>query len=464
MRNKIIIFIPHILLALLSVYIYYKSQIVHDGNINNYYKPYFIFIIFFFIFCLCYIKLSYENKKNILLLSFSIFFSLYLVELYLILDQLDNKALKQFINQKLEYKKIYNAEYDNRSVAKIYLDEKEQNKDISKVIPPKEFYLEENMSVYPLSGKSNVETIYCNEIGYYSRYKSDRYGFNNPDIEWDKKKINFVFLGDSMVHGACVNEENTFTGNLRKKSIEGGIINLGQGGFGPLSILAVIREYIIKFQNIDNVIWIYYEGNDLSDLNFEMKSNTLRKYLQDEDYEQNLIAKQGIINEIIENRINQSFKKIEGKYFETKEEEINNNYSKKKRVLFSQYIKLYHIRQIIFKHKNEYINLKDFEVVTNNIVNSLKKNNVNLYFVYLENYGRYKKNPGICPNCRHKKDILNIVNKYNIKPIDTGNFFKNHENPMALIPYQTQGHFTEEGYIEISNFIYEMISNDKKYK
>ena len=33
-----------------------------------------------------------------------------------------------------------------------------------------------------------------------------------------------------MVHGACVNEENTFTGNLRKKSIEGGIINLGQGG------------------------------------------------------------------------------------------------------------------------------------------------------------------------------------------------------------------------------------------
>ena len=93
----------------------------------------------------------------------------------------------------------------------------------------------------------------------------------------------------------------------------------------------MIREYIIKFQNIDNVIWIYYEGNDLSDLNFEMKSNTLRKYLQDEDYEQNLIAKQGIINEIIENRINQSFKKIEGKYFETKEEEINNNYSKKKK-------------------------------------------------------------------------------------------------------------------------------------
>ena len=118
----------------------------------------------------------------------------------MILDQLDNKALKQFINQKLEYKKIYNAEYDNRSVAKIYLDEKEQNKDISKVVPPKEFYLEENMSVYPLSGKSNVETIYCNEIGYYSRYKSDRYGFNNPDIEWDKKKNKFCIF--RRLHGS----------------------------------------------------------------------------------------------------------------------------------------------------------------------------------------------------------------------------------------------------------------------
>ena len=461
MRNKIIIFIPHILLILLSVYIYYKSQIVHDGNINNYYKPYFFFIIFFFIFCLCYIKLSYENKKNILIFFFFIFFSLYLVELFIILDELDNKALKRFNNQKLEYKKIYNAVYDNRSVAKIYLDEKEKNNDISKVVPPKEFYYIEDLNIYPLSGKSNVETIYCNEIGYYSKYKSDRYGFNNPDKEWDYKKIDFVFLGDSMVHGACVNEENTLTGNLRKKSIDGGVISLGQGGFGPLSVYAVIKEYVLKYKNINKVVWVYYEGNDLSDLSLEMKSKALVKYLEDEGYDQNLISKQDLVDKIVDKQIDRSFEKIKEEYFETIDEEIESNFIKKRKTLFFQYIKLYNIRKMFFDHKNEYINLKDFETVTSNIVSVLKKNNIDLYFVYLENYSRYKKKSQICNQCIYKKDILRIIKKYNVSFIDIGKFFKNHKNPMVLIPYQSQGHFTEEGYMEISNFIYKSINNEK---
>ena len=36
---------------------------------------------------------------------------------------------------------------------------------------------------------SNSETIFCNENGYFI-YQSDRYGFNNPDDQWDQKKLN----------------------------------------------------------------------------------------------------------------------------------------------------------------------------------------------------------------------------------------------------------------------------------
>ena len=45
--------------------------------------------------------------------------------------------------------------------------------------------------IFPLSGASNSMTVHCNENGYFSTYLSDRYGFNNPDKEWDKKLVIF---------------------------------------------------------------------------------------------------------------------------------------------------------------------------------------------------------------------------------------------------------------------------------
>ena len=71
--------------------------------------------------------------------------------------------------------------------------------------------------LFPLSGQSNSETILCNENGYYSIYQSDRYGFNNPNEEWDKKEIEYLLVGDSFTHGACVNRPNDIGSQLRKR-------------------------------------------------------------------------------------------------------------------------------------------------------------------------------------------------------------------------------------------------------
>ena len=64
------------------------------------------------------------------------------------------------------------------------------------VIPPKKHL--NNSKFFPLAGISNTETVYCNELGFYPIYKSDRYGFNNLDNLWDEK-IDYVLMGDSMV-------------------------------------------------------------------------------------------------------------------------------------------------------------------------------------------------------------------------------------------------------------------------
>ena len=85
------------------------------------------------------------------------------------------------------------------------------NKRIKVSVPATGYYILKNYDLLPLAGTSNSETIHCNENGYYSIYQSDRFGFNNPDTEWDKEKLEYLLVGDSMLHGDCVNRPDDIT-------------------------------------------------------------------------------------------------------------------------------------------------------------------------------------------------------------------------------------------------------------
>ena len=114
---------------------------------------------------------------------------------------------------------------------------------------------------------------------------SDRFGFNNPDDEWDQTKIEYLLVGDSFTHGACVNRPNDIGSVLRKLS-GNSVLNLGYGGNGPLIQYATLREYLKP--GIKNILWLYFEGNDLEDLKFELKNDILVKYLKKSNFNQNL--------------------------------------------------------------------------------------------------------------------------------------------------------------------------------
>ena len=52
-----------------------------------------------------------------------------------------------------------------------------------------------------MSGVSNSKQFIAMNNGYYANYLSDRYGFNNPDEEWDKKGlVEYLLVGDSFTH------------------------------------------------------------------------------------------------------------------------------------------------------------------------------------------------------------------------------------------------------------------------
>ena len=108
------------------------------------------------------------------------------------------------------------TKWDSRSKFEIYTDLKKKDSKTTMAVAPFN-YLYKDYPIFPLSGISNSKTIYCNENGYYSIYESDRYGFNNPDDEWDVGEIEYLLVGDSFAQGFCVDRPFDIASVLREK-------------------------------------------------------------------------------------------------------------------------------------------------------------------------------------------------------------------------------------------------------
>ena len=74
-------------------------------------------------------------------------------------------------------------------------------------------------------------------------------------------------------------------------------ITLGFVGNGPLKSYAALREYG-NILNFENVVLLYYEGNDLANLKKELESEILTKYLIDRNFSQNLKSNQSKIDKV----------------------------------------------------------------------------------------------------------------------------------------------------------------------
>lgn len=167
--------------------------------------------------------------------------------------------------------------------------------------------------IVAFGGVANVDTIDCDEGEGFSRWKSDRYGFNNPDYVWDEA-VDIVLLGDSFVLGACVPNKNHFAAILRKGNAN--VLSLGVSGTGPLAQYAIYREYIGTLKRSPKLVfWFYFEGNDFfrfsprdvneveKDFQKEFANNKLRAYL-DETHSQHLVVLAEQINQRLRDNVN----------------------------------------------------------------------------------------------------------------------------------------------------------------
>jgi len=399
------------LLTSFSIFLWtiYKSEIVLSGTNREYYKIYFVlssFLIFF-----SYISFYLSRKVNRLIFVFILSFVvvLYLAELYLNIDS----------ENKFEF----------------YKNQKKEDPNITLMVHPQIYLRNTNIKVLPLSGVSNSKTMLCNENGYYSIYNSDRYGFNNPNSQWNKKKIQYFLLGDSFVHGACVNRPNDISSNLRRLSNES-VLNVGMSSNGVLSQYATLKEYLPK--NTKKILWLIFEGNEIQNLNKELENRTLFKYFSDYNFDQDLKNKQKLIDEIAK-------KTIENKIKVYKSEQ-------------TQFVKLYQVRNTILNKKNKKYTKKSYNFTALKKIiyqgnEFVKQNNSKLYIICLPAVERYfiDYDYKIC------SELQDISFEQGIPFLDIHKdlFSKNKEIKNFFPKYKKKSvHYNEKGYEKVAEKIY----------
>ena len=387
----------------------------------------------------------------------SIILSIYLFQIFLTIKY--SGSLGEISKKISLYENSTGNKFDKRTKFEVYNDLKRTNDDITVVMSPSfgleyfgQQYFKDNL--FPLSGFSNKKTINCNENGYYSIFQSDRFGFNNPDTEWDSHEIEFLLVGDSFTLGSCVNRPHDIASKLRIFSNQN-VLNLGYVANGPLFQYATLREYLGK--NVKNIIWLYYE-NDIFDLDRDLKSNILLKYLNDKSFSQKLKFKQDNINDALA----EFFSKVES--LESKK--LENDKTEKNSIIYKieKFLTLKNIRELFLDKYLKSYNIQkkirpEFEQILFKSKELSNKNNSDFYFVFLPSYKRYAY--GYDKEEILYNEIKNIVDKLNIKFIDIHNeFLTGKKNPLKYFPFQTSGHYNIEGYKEVSKIIYRFIKEN----
>lgn len=258
--------------------------------------------------------------------------------------------------------------------------------------------------------------------------------------------VKYLLIGDSFTHGACVNRPNDIASKLRNLSKKK-VLNLGYNGNGPLSNYATLREYGAKDNNlkIDKIFWLHFEGNDLIELNNELRIDFLKRYKNDLNFFQKLKVRQNEINKVVYSIIAAE----KEKYLKTSKIEKFIKLSQVRYIFFSLY---FHFAGKNVKPNYFYnAQLSEFKEIIMLARDFSSKNQSKLYFVYLPDYNRFK-----IKNYKNNYDEVKLIVKdLNIPFIDVYNeIFMKEKNYLDLFS-PIGGHYSIQGYEKVSKLIYE---------
>lgn len=434
-----------LIISVKKIYSLYDQEIYTIQYIFLFFSLAFLF---FFVFAF---KFQTEHKINISILLFSIGLTFFSVEIFLNFNWFPPKERYQVAEE-------MGIPYDRRTVSEVIDDFKNQNIESYPNIIPAEFLnnnlmKNDNEIIFPVNGISNVLTIVGNETGEYSVFNSDEHGFNNPKGLYQKDKIDIVLIGDSFME-CCVNENETLGSVLRDLGYIA--INVGKRGNDTLIEYASLREFAKPMQP-KIVLWFYYEY-DIYDLTSELGSDFLNQYLENDNFNQNLILNQSEIDQILIEYANKEINKIN----------ISNFIS-----LIIKNFKLTNIRSLFGiaqpTHSEDFIKTQ-FRTIIKKAQKDVSNWGGQFYFVYLPTFNRYKdigaRYYATSANWQNNDNlnrdfILNTIEDLNIPIIDIHKeVFEQHSDPISLFPLRIHSHYSAEGYNLVANTIKNRLDED----
>ena len=297
----------------------------------------------------------------------------------------------------------------------------------------------------PLGGIANATTVFCNESGEYIVYESDEHGFHNPSGLWEDKPVEIVALGDSYAHGVCVASDKGFVAVIRAHYPK--TINLGINGDGPLAMLATLKEYGPSLKP-SVVLWFYYEGNDLRDLDGrEKNSPLLMKYLTSV-FSQELLQRQDEIDRSLRNYLEAAMT------------------TARPAPSLGSIAKLQSLRQSVrtlFERRpsREGVSAELIDYLTHSGAPAASEDLVlfqdilaeaqrassqwggKMMFIYLPTWERYRF-PELAS--KDRVAVLSMARDLHLPVIDIHSVFAEHPDPLTLFPSRRFAHYNEDGH------------------
>lgn len=391
-----------------------------------------------------------ETKKNAIIMFTSSIIMVYLSNF--LVEKLFFESDKTTRRLRIERSKILGNPYDERSKFEVVSELKNIDIRSYPTFGPKDFIEYENskekLNLFPLGNVSNANIVLGNELGYWSVYKSDRYGFNNENKIYNTD-IDLMLIGDSFVEGSAVWSSLNYAGNLIR--LGKNTANFGRVGNGPYLNYAIMREYAKKIKP-KTVLWIHCE-NDLNNLHTRknlIKNTILHNYLEDENFSQSLLSKQDEIDELIKNHIYEKTKT----YIEKSNTILE---SMLKFITLESSVKF--INRFFVKKDSDYlISIDNYSEIILKAKKLSKEIGSDFVFVYVPIWGKYGLNDSNYWPFEYKKKLLMNIRKNNVHIIDIDERIDMLDNPLKLWPFELSGHFNEEGY----RFVSEIINRELK--
>ncbi len=285
-----------------------------------------------------------QKIYNLLLIFLSVYLTLIICDWvikkinYRFLKEANKVKLETYLDNKLKKREAF----ENGFKFTIY------PQTIENIIPT--FDTKSNLP--PISSFVNSKSFLCDEGYGLIKYKTDKFGFRNSNNVY-QKPIDIIIIGDSFAHGACVDDQFSVAGILKK---DFNVLNLGIGSTNPTHYALNLKIFEEHFKP-KKIIVIFY-SNDYVFNSESIYEKILKKnvnYFNNETFINNRPTKYN-------KNIYKSLDLIENKYVMKMEEELDQEVLNKQKKSFLKakiqtliyHIKLLEIKKLFIVISNKY--------------------------------------------------------------------------------------------------------------